>query len=132
MPVEQWSNLLVEVPDYGWFKDKLCSCKKFKPGITPDPDTWKKPYKKPFTCRDCNGWDRSPMLKCCRCNEWYYQFFRHPRMGFHLTPRKGWYCWNCLVEAYPPTVQSYTATLPIIPPPLEVLPPGYELLIEEE
>lgn len=103
-----------------WFSDKVCECDKF--GFPTGLD-WQElvKFEAPVNCKTCGKWANNCMT-CCKCHEVYYQFFRHPCMGYH--PKEGWYCWNCLQTYWPPIVEKAAAGIRI-PPPAMVLPPGY-------
>jgi len=129
--------VLVQVIDYGydgWFADRLCECEAFKfhPELL-EPSRWTEDYifTQPYTCRDCGKWQRR-MLSCVQCHQYFYKFFRHPSQGFHVKPKKGWYCWNCCDEYNPPVVEPEIAKLSKIPPPDVILPPGYVLYVEPQ
>jgi len=115
---------------YGWFQGKVCVCDKaniYHNGF--DWDTMAE-FKQPPICATCHCW-ANRIMSCTRCGEMYYQFFSHPRMGYHTAPRKGWYCWNCLEKYAPPVVEKNAGLRDKIPPPAMVLPPGYTLYVEE-
>lgn len=113
---------------YGYYKGKVCTCLMSK--VYHQGYNWvtMAEFKVPPFCADCGLWANRVML-CCKCDEPFYQFFSHPRMGYHDKPVRGWYCWNCL-EKYKPPVVSNLREIPKIPPPAVILPPGYELYVQ--
>lgn len=111
-----------------WLKYRTCQCGRYK-YPTHNRDAWKD-FKEIPLCGNCGKWaDR--MMTCARCRVMFYNYFRHPRMGYHPKGQclyMGWFCWNCLEEYLPPIVEKHNATLPKCPPLDEILPPGYKLL----
>jgi hypothetical protein len=122
LPVEQWVKVI------GWFGDKVCVCASDN-GVYHIGYDWERfaEYKQPPICRWCDKW-QNRIHKCPKCHEYFYEFFNHPRTGYHHEPVRGWYCWNCLEKYRPPAVESCVIRhLPKTPPPALVLPPGYVL-----
>lgn len=122
----QWSTRQDWVDETGWFADKVCVCDMS--GIYKNGYDWRSmnEYKVPPICVHCNKW-ANRLMTCCMCHEYYYQFFMHPRMGHHMKPVRGWYCWNCLEKYMPPVAEPGATKRTQCPPPALVLPPGYEI-----
>jgi hypothetical protein len=110
-----------------WLHDRVCSCVKSE--VYHNGFDWENfgRYESPPTCSACGLWDRRLHI-CPYCDEYFYEFFNHPRSGYHPKPLNGWCCWNCLQKYLPPEVQTVWKHRPITPPPAMVLPPGYELV----
>lgn len=111
-----------------WLRERICACTN-DAGIYGTGFDWAtmNHYISPPTCVWCGKWMRRSH-QCAKCDEFFYEFFSHPRNGYHHTPLRGWYCWNCLEKYTPPVVSSAAAlNRPKTPPPAMVLPPGYEL-----
>jgi hypothetical protein len=123
-----WTTRQPWTSQTGWFADKVCDCLKsniWHSGY--DWATMGNSYKVPPVCKTC-GLFANRVMKCCKCQVYFYQFFRHPKMGYHTKPRQGWYCWSCLQRFLPPAVQvGSSVKLPAIPPPLMVLSPENDL-----
>lgn len=115
--------------NYGYYKGKVCIC--LKSNVYHRDYDWvtMREFKEPPYCADCGLW-ANRVMRCVKCEEYYYQFFSHPRMGYHGPPILGWYCWNCLEKYKPPEVSSAAAkNNPKTPPPAVILPPGYTLYV---
>ena len=128
----QWTTRQDWITETGWFADKVCVCEMFQYRGEDNARRydWQSMdyFKHPPTCGACGLW-ANRLQVCVKCNEWYYQFFNHARMGHHWNPIRGWYCWNCLQKYLPPEVEaSAWKNRPVTPPPSMVLPPGYELV----
>jgi hypothetical protein len=123
-----WTTRQEWVSETGWFADKVCMCEMSNLWHRGYDWSTMNQYKEPPTCGTCGLW-ANRLARCCKCNETYYQFFSHPRMGHHMVPIRGWYCWNCLEKFVPPVVESMAASRTPIPPPQIVLPPGYEIYV---
>lgn len=108
-----------------WFQNKICDCDHFH--YQPGWDISLSEFKIIPTCRNCDKW-ANRMMVCCRCKLWFYHFFSHPAVGYHTTPRRGWYCWNCCIQAWPNAVEKRSQPREIIPPPLSVIPPGQMIM----
>jgi len=119
-PIEEW------LEDIGWYADKICVCPNDS-GLYHHGYDWEHMYHytKPPFCITCSKW-MNRMHKCAQCGDFFYEFFNHPRSGYHSEPKRGWYCLNCL-EKYMPPVVMVRNNRPKTPPPALVLPPGYEL-----
>lgn len=124
-PGATWYDALDTSKYPDWYRDQICNCKAFK-----YQSGWEESlttFQVVPTCRNCGKW-ANRMMKCCRCREWFYHFFSHPAVGYHSKPRRGWYCWNCCIRYWPPTVEVRSKPREIIPPPRFVVPPGTEIL----
>jgi len=105
-----------------FFEGKICECEvpRYRDG---GPWPFPSDFKVPPVCGRCRKWFNN-LHVCCKCHERYYQFFQHSRMGYHIKPLKGWYCWSCLEKWLPPAVSSMYKELKKTPPPPEVLTPA--------